>query len=397
LFTGAKVKYNPAYVVTLGDPSGFTVLDPGASLNVTHDLSTTTTFFTPTFLTMIPSFLVALILSAVAVSAAPGLSVKTLTPNVNVDGLENLKVTTTVVNTGDKPLKLLKDPRGVLNPFPENSFTVTGADGAHPLFTGAKVKYNPAYVVTLGDPSGFTVLDPGASLNVTHDLSAAYNFTQSGSGDYTVEPSNLFTYVDADGTPKELYATVDDVAQFKLSGNLAVSHDHDKRATFVSCSAARRTLINTAAASAQTYTNNAYSYLVGLSSGRPRYRTWFGTYTASRKSTVQTHFRLIRSHPFSTFTYDCSCTDPNTYAYVYPNTFGRIYLCGAFWNAPNTGTDSRAGTLIHESSHFTVHGGTDDWAYGQSTCRSLAISNPLRAIDNADSHEYFAENTPAQL
>ena len=78
-----------------------------------------------------------------------------------------------------------------------------------------------------------------------------------------------------------------------------------------------------------------------------------------------------------------------------PDQFGKIYLCGAFWNAPNTGTDSKAGTLIHESSHFTVNGGTSDWAYGQSDCKSLAISNPARAIDNADSHEYFAENRPA--
>jgi peptidyl-Lys metalloendopeptidase len=34
--------------------------------------------------------------------------------------------------------------------------------------------------------------------------------------------------------------------------------------------------------------------------------------------------------------------------------------------------------------------------YGQSGAKSLAISDPNKAIDNADSHEYFAENTPAQ-
>jgi peptidyl-Lys metalloendopeptidase len=39
--------------------------------------------------------------------------------------------------------------------------------------------------------------------------------------------------------------------------------------------------------------------------------------------------------------------------------------------------------------------GTDDWAYGQSAAASLATSNPTRAADNADSHEYFSENTPA--
>jgi peptidyl-Lys metalloendopeptidase len=46
-------------------------------------------------------------------------------------------------------------------------------------------------------------------------------------------------------------------------------------------------------------------------------------------------------------------------------------------------------------SHFNVVASTDDWAYGQSAAASLAISNPSQAIDNADSHEYFGENTPA--
>ncbi|WP_245591965.1 M35 family metallo-endopeptidase [Cystobacter fuscus] len=38
----------------------------------------------------------------------------------------------------------------------------------------------------------------------------------------------------------------------------------------------------------------------------------------------------------------------------------------------------------------------DDHAYGQSAAKSLARSNPTRASDNADNHEYIAENTPAQ-
>ena len=29
-------------------------------------------------------------------------------------------------------------------------------------------------------------------------------------------------------------------------------------------------------------------------------------------------------------------------------SFGHVYLCGAFWSAPTTGTDSKGGTLIHE-------------------------------------------------
>ena len=63
---------------------------------------------------------------------------------------------------------------------------------------------------------------------------------------------------------------------------------------------------------------------------------------------------------------------------------------------PEHGTDSKAGTLVHEMSHFDIVAGTEDHVYGQAGAKSLAISDPARAVDNADSHEYFAENTPNQ-
>ena len=150
----------------------------------------------------------------------------------------------------------------------------------------------------------------------SRSVSAAYNFTRSGVGSYSIEPSNLFTYVDGEGLPKNLYATVEDITEVKLSGNLAVSRAYKKRATFASCSWVEQTLTQTAVNNAQNYANSAYSYIQGISGGTPRYETWFGPYTDSRKSTVQDHFRLISSHSFSGFTYDCSCTTADTYAYT---------------------------------------------------------------------------------
>lgn len=108
-----------------------------------------------------------------------------------------------------------------------------------------------------------------------------------------------------------------------------------------------------------SYANNAYSYLTGISASTTRYKTWFGTYSSSNKATVQSHYSHIKDGQLASDTFDCTCTDSGTYAYVYPDTFGYIYLCGAFWVAPATGTDSKAGTLIHESSHFTTNGGTE--------------------------------------
>ena len=33
---------------------------------------------------------------------------------------------------------------------------------------------------------------------------------------------------------------------------------------------------------------------------------------------------------------------------------------------------------------------------GQTGAKALAVSNPANAVLNADNHEYFVENTPAQ-
>jgi peptidyl-Lys metalloendopeptidase len=162
------------------------------------------------------------------------------------------------------------------------------------------------------------------------------------------------------------------------------------------CTSTRASQIVTAVASAKTYASSTLSYLNGISSGTARYTTWFGTFSSGNLSTARSHFTNINSHlNTATVSVDCGCTD-SSYAYVYPTQPTRIYVCSAFWSAPNTGTDSKAGTLIHETSHFNVVAGTDDNAYGQSAAKSLAKSSPTKALDNADSHEYIAENNPAQ-
>jgi peptidyl-Lys metalloendopeptidase len=75
-------------------------------------------------------------------------------------------------------------------------------------------------------------------------------------------------------------------------------------------------------------------------------------------------------------------------------TVGKIHVGQAFWDAPLTGTDSKGGTLVHETSHFRVVAGTRYWVYGQAGAAQLAKEAPERTAGNADSHEYFGENQP---
>ncbi|KAG8957993.1 hypothetical protein FRC03_009549, partial [Tulasnella sp. 419] len=135
----------------------------------------------------------------------------------------------------------------------------------------------------------------------------------------------------------------------------------------------------------------SYNHLNANPSGSTRYTTWFGTYSSSRLSLVKSAMNTLRTTP-SGWTYDCTCTESGTFAYVYPSQYGLVYLCGAFWTAPATGALSKQDTIIHEGTHFPQVLGTDDYAYGQSACKSLARSNPTNAVYNADNHAFFSIN-----
>ncbi|KAF9265890.1 peptidyl-Lys metalloendopeptidase [Marasmius fiardii PR-910] len=348
------------------------------------------------FSSTLRSALIGLCLSAISVAAAPGLSLSVAGASGAFTGVENFKVTASLVNSGDEPLKLLRDPRTIISTIPTNSFAIGNAEGASPAFVGAKVKYVPDTVVKNSIEEAFVTLAPGESLHVDHDLSSAYNFTLPGEGTYNVHANNLFLYVDpATNEIKELQAVHEAPFTSSLTGKLAVAPRYSKREVYQSCSSSQQSQVASAANQAVTYANGASSYASSHTSSTPRYVEWFGAYTDSRHSTVVSHYNNIKGYSFTGNTYDCSCTEAGTYAYVVLSEFGVIHLCPVFWEAPLSGTDSKGGTLIHESSHFTQIAGTDDHVYGQSAARSLAKSNPTEAIDNADNHEYFAENNPA--
>jgi len=64
------------------------------------------------------------------------------------------------------------------------------------------------------------------------------------------------------------------------------------------------------------YAFNAYGYISGMNGTTPRYTTWFGVLDSARKNTVQSHYQLMNGGQYASFTYDCTCTDKDTYAYV---------------------------------------------------------------------------------
>jgi uncharacterized Zn-binding protein involved in type VI secretion len=90
---------------------------------------------------------------------------------------------------------------------------------------------------------------------------------------------------------------------------------------------------------------------------------------------------------------EASPKNSDCFAYVYPtDKTHTIYLGKHFHPAPETGSDSKAGTLIHEVSHFNDVAGTDDVVYGTDNAENLAQQSPSDAKKNADNFEYYIEH-----
>lgn len=339
--------------------------------------------------------LVASLALAGSAAAAPRITSQLEMDRSWLTGEDDVNVRFSLTNEGDTATTILKWQ----TPFEgidDDLFTVA-RNGEPVTYLGRHIK-RPA--PTAAD---FMTLAPGQKVSVQVELSKYYDMAMTG--EYTIVYNQTLQ-----SQKSRFNETASNAVSFWVEGSdvpvqqtTETDVDGNTRAltpTYTSCSTSQRSSIVTALSSAQTYAVNAYSYLstrttTAQRDASTRYKTWFGTQTSSRWSTVQSHFLNIRNTiQTKTLAFDCSCTD-SYYAYVYPASPYKIYLCSAFWSAPNTGTDSKAGTIVHELSHFNVVAATDDWAYGQASCKSLATSNPSRATDNADSHEYFAENTPS--
>jgi peptidyl-Lys metalloendopeptidase len=307
---------------------------------------------------------------------------------------DNVTVRLTLTNTSSQPQMVLKW-HTAFDEIEESLFEVT-RDGVKVPYLGAHFKRGAPKA------SDYYLLRPGASHTVKVELSDKYDM--SITGQYTIaykaESVNLFGAGEKTvGAIKSQAASVwIDGAQARGTESMAHKAPADPTPSaaglsFTKCTAAQQATVTEAIGVASTMANGSNAYMGGALGAR--YSKWFGAADSGRIATVKANFSAIKG-AFDTkpINVDCGCKK-TYYAYVYPNQPYKIFVCKAFWTAPMAGTDSKGGTLVHEMSHFTAVAGTDDWVYGQAGAASLAISDPAKATNNADSHEYFSENTPA--
>jgi len=309
-------------------------------------------------------------------------------------------------NTSSSPLSVLKWDTPFEQTLSHNVFRVEKFEKGFPFpiavdYTGREVKR----AAPVDD--SFMVLQPGETITKDVQLNEYYDIDTLG--EHTVRfggPVRFEPYSQFQSRSKNSLRNVAAMEELVMSSNsveLALTPSFNSRLrplAFNSCTVQQQGEIAQASTIAESLTATALSDLQNLPvSDRvssPRYTTWFGEYTEARFNTVTSNYDAIdRAFDNANLQFNCGCNEPGVYAFVYPALPYSVTLCPAFWSAPLNGLNSKAGTIIHEISHFTIVAGTDDHAYQVGATQRLARTNPDLAIDNADNMEYFAENDPA--
>jgi len=301
------------------------------------------------------------------------------------------RIVVKITNYSTKEIKILKWNTPLETKLNANIFNVS--------FNNKSVEYT-GKVVKRSKPTedDYIRFASGEQQSITINLSDYYAMQKEGN--YTVTYRGIFKYKDLSKqkvvTAKFLKSSLPHLDIVYMPSQKKTLLLQKVPANFNGCTQSQIVDINAAHDESIRIAKDASDVMnqAQVNTTSQRYNTWFGTPNSTRQGTVTTHFsNIYNALDTKNIGFDCTCTD-NYFAYVYANQPYTIYLCTAFWSATVSGTDSKSGTIIHEMSHFTILAGTDDYVYGQADAKALAVSNPNQAIDNADNHEYFAENTP---
>lgn len=297
-------------------------------------------------------------------------------------------ITVNVVNNSEKVLKILAWNTALEKTISANIFQVKHEKKTM-TYLGRMVKR--------GKPTedDYITLQKHEIRKVEIDLAQYYDMQEAGK--YSITYHGQFKLKNSNTQKNILYNANSTTYIYYNPAEKKILKIPAKTTNYNGCSTAERSIISDAHSAAINISLDAKNAMAQANPDirQERYVIWFGEPNSGRQDTITTHFNNIY-HDLSTenILYDCTCTESNWYAYVYAFFPYTIYLCGGFWLADTTGYNSKAGTIVHEMSHFWNVAGTYDYTYGYYPSQSLAESKPNNAIDNADNHQYFAENIP---
>lgn len=319
---------------------------------------------------------------------------------VNIDSVKDGNVTLSVFNNTKSRIKLLKWNTMFENEISADIFNITCNDKKIP-YIGKLIKR------TKPSENDYIYFSSQETKSVNIDLSKYYKLNISGS--CKVSYRGIFSATVIDKIFKKsinktkpslknqkILSPSSNSVNFNFFSTKSYIRNAKVAANFYLCSSDVQQSINQAHDAAINLLNVAKNDLsvARHPTSALRYVWWFGSESLSRQFIASFNMRSIYSAlNYKQVQFYCDCNE-SYFAYVEVNTPYIIHLCNSFYSAPTTGEDSKAGTIIHETSHFNMVAGTDDHAYGHEGAHNLGLTSPSKAIDNADNYEYFAENTP---
>lgn len=170
------------------------------------------------------------------------------------------------------------------------------------------------------------------------------------------------------------------------------------------CNAEQSKIITDALGTAKDLTLKA-AVAVGDTSD---YQRWFGDYSHANAERVRASLKsVVTALRGGAVTAQCDqiadggC-NAGEYAWVFADEPYLMHLCPAFFTLPpltalrpgdrRSDNGTREGTLVHEISHFMHVAATEDHCYSRRECSDMAQRDARRAIENADSYQYFTED-----
>ena len=191
---------------------------------------------------------------------------------------------------------------------------------------------------------------------------------------------------------------------FLLTGLISAGLPAAADGRFGGCDAEQAKIIDEALGTAKDLTLKA-AVAVGDTSD---YRRWFGDFSQANAEQVRASLKsVVTALRGGAVTAQC---DPvaedgclaGQYAWVYSDEPYLVHLCPSFFDLPGltalrpgdrrSAYGTREGTIVHELSHFLRVAGTEDYCYSRTECSRMAQEDTRRAIDNADSYQYFTED-----
>jgi deuterolysin len=330
--------------------------------------------------------------------------------DVKLELTGNTAVKAVITNTGSEDLKVLKtgsflDKAAVekVNVYQGCMYSVSASKEQHwfatankVAFEGVKLRVNVAGL----DEEAFQIIAAGETVEASFDVASAHDLGAGGAFD--IVSKGTLNVAKADSTEltgvvsyssNTITASVDGTAAAKVRRNF-------KRAAVQSdCTGTRRTQTTTALSNCRSLASAAAT---AARSNTAKLNEYFKSTSSSVASQVAAVFTRSASECGSTTSGNSKqyCTDvygacsSNVLAYTVPS-LSIMVNCPIYFSALPALTrtchaQDQATTTLHESTHLTQVGGTDDLGYGYANARQLTTA---QALNNADSYALFANGT----